>query len=610
MSGKASKRSARPRRRWVLAYFTPHRSPLAIGVAVMALRAGVVTLAPWPLKFIVDNVIFQRHLPHYLGRWLPDPHAGRVELLAVLCAAIVALGVLDAALDYAGGRIFLDVGQKLVFALRHDLFMRLQRLSLDFHHKHRGGDLMSRLGGDVAKLQDLVTTVGGDFIQNALVVIGAAAIMFWVDWKFGLAILAAFPLIALVMRFYAVLLQRALRDVRRREGDLWSMAQEVFGSMRLVQAYGRESYEGLRFEARAEPLLAAGKRVNELQAQFSPMLTVSVAVALAVITWYGASQVITGAMTAGELLVFLSYFRALSTPVRRVGKTSRVVGRASIALDRIADYLLETPTIADRPGALAPRACKGVLAYEHVGFHYEPGRPVLEDIAFTLTPGRTVALIGPTGGGKSTIAAMAPRLHDPTEGRVTLDGRDLRSLKLAYLRANVAMVLQESMLFQATIWENICYGREGSSRDDAVAAARSVGVHDLIMSLPGDYELLVSERGQTLSGGQRQCVSVARAMLSNAPVVILDEPSSNLDAATERQLMTAISRLIADRSALIIAHRLRTVVAANEILVLDHGRIVQRGRHEELIDAAGLYANLWRIADGAFDADVVRLRTA
>ena len=579
----------------------------------MALRAVVVTLSPWPLKFIIDSVIYQRRLPHYLHPWLPDPHAGRVELLAILCIATVMLGVLDAALDYAGSRVFLEVGQKLVFALRHDLFMRLQRLSLDFHHKQRGGDLMSRLGGDVAKLQDLVTTVGGDFIQNAMVVIGTSIIMFWVDWKFGLAILAAFPLIALVIRSYTVLLQRALRTVRRREGDLWSMAQEVLGSMRLVQAYGRENYEGRRFATGAETLYAAGRRANELQAQFSPVLTVAVAAATAAITWYGVSKVLSGQMTAGELLVFLSYFRALATPVRRVGKTSRVIGRASIALDRIGDYLLETPTVTDRPGALTPRRCAGVVIFEQVGFHYSLGRPVLKDVSFSLSPGKTVALVGPTGGGKSTIAAMIPRLHDPTAGRITLDGHDLKDVKLAFLRGHVAMVLQESMLFNATVWENICYGREGSSRDDAVAAAKAVGVHDLIKSLPGGYELVVSERGQTLSGGQRQCVSVARAMLSNAPVVILDEPSSNLDATTESELMAAIGRLIADRSALIIAHRLRTVAAADEILVLERGQIVQRGRHTNLVDQEGLYLRLWRSAGGDLEAmapGVARVRSA
>jgi ATP-binding cassette subfamily B protein/subfamily B ATP-binding cassette protein MsbA len=374
----------------------------------------------------------------------------------------------------------------------------------------------------------------------------------------------------------------------------------------LVQAYGRERFEDRRFAAGAETLYAAGRRANELQAQFSPVLTVSVAIATASITWYGATKVLAGSMTAGELLVFLAYFRALATPVRRVAKTSRVVGRAAIALDRIGDYLLEKPTVADRPGAIAPRRCSGVVAFEQVGFHYAAERRVLEDISFTLTPGRTVALIGPTGAGKSTISAMIPRLHDPTEGRVLLDGRDLRDLKLSFIRGHVAVVLQESMLFRATVWENICYGREGSSREDAVAAAKAGGVHDLISALPGGYELVISERGQTLSGGQRQCVSIARAMLSNAPVVILDEPSSNLDAATEQQLMTAIAHLTADRSALVIAHRLRTVASADEILVLDHGRIRPRGRHDALVREDGLYARLWRSAGGEVAAAMRR----
>ncbi|MDE2495896.1 MAG: ABC transporter ATP-binding protein, partial [Alphaproteobacteria bacterium] len=300
-----------------------------------------------------------------------------------------------------------------------------------------------------------------------------------------------------------------------------------------------------------------------------------------------------GRITAGELLVFLAYFRSITAPTRRIAKTARMVGRASVAVERIADYLFETPSVVESALALTPSCCVGRLEFEEVSFGYRPGPNILQDVSFCLEPGRGLALVGPTGAGKSTIAGLISRFYDPVLGRVLLDGRDLRGLSLGFVRRQVALVLQEPVIFRASVWENICYGLEGATRDDAISAAKAVGVDAVIGRLPGGYDCIVSERGQTLSGGQRQCISIARAMLSGAPVVVLDEPSSSLDAMTEGHLMEAVKRLTENRAALIIAHRLKTVVEADEILVLDQGRIVQRGRHAQLLRDAGIYERLW-----------------
>ncbi|MDE2465064.1 MAG: ABC transporter ATP-binding protein, partial [Alphaproteobacteria bacterium] len=505
----------------------------------MAARAGVLALVPWPLKFIIDTVIGNKPLPTWLAVLLPSAQSQRIDLLAALCGATLVLGLADAALNYIGNRLFLDAGQRVVYALRTELFSHLQRLSLDFHRRHRGGDLMSRLSGDVQKIQDLITAVGGDLIQHVLVIGSIAAIMFRVDWRYALVVLGTIPLLFIIIRIYTKLLRQAIRQVRSHEGDLWSIAQEAFGSVQLIQAYGREPYEERRFAAGAKKIFDASAGANDLQAQFSPVLTLAVAAATALIAWYGAVRVLDGRITAGELIVFLSYFRALTAPTRRMAKTVRIIGRASVAVERIADYLFESPTIREVAHALVPQRVIGQIDFEAVSFGYLPGPNILEEVTFQLLPGKRVALVGPTGAGKSTVASLISRFYDPVKGRVLLDGRDLRTLQLSFVRRHVALVLQEPVIFHATVWENISYGCEGASRADAIRAAEAVGVDEIIRRLPGGYDYMISERGQTLSGGQRQCISIARAMLSAAPVVVLDEPSSSLDAETEHRLMDA-----------------------------------------------------------------------
>ena len=588
--------------RWIMRYVKPQWRVLGAGSIAMTLRAGVLAVVPWPLKFIIDSVIYAKPLPPTLSGLLPGS-SHRVALLGTLCLMTLVLGLLDALLDYSGSRLFLEGGQRLVLSLRQDLFAHLQRMSLDFHRRHRGGDLMSRLSGDVQKLQDLITAVGGDIIQHALTMAGITAVMLSVDWRYGLVVLATIPAMLAIIRLYTGLLRRAIRRIRHHEGELWSLALEVLGSVQLVQAYGQERREDQRFAAGARRIFDAGRVANNFQAQFSPAMTLAVAAATAIIAWYGAVRVLDGRITAGEMLVFLAYFRALTAPTRRVAKTARIVGRAAVATERIGEYLLETPSVREPTRALVPRDCQGHLVFDGVSFNYRPGEPVLSDVSLVLEPGRTMALVGSTGAGKSTITGLISRFYDPAEGRILLDGHDLRTISLGFLRRQVALVLQEPVIFRASVWENICYGCEGATRADAIAAARAVGIDAVIELLPDSYDYVVAERGQTLSGGQRQCISIARAMLSNAPIVILDEPSSNLDAVTEARLMAAVKRLIANRSALIIAHRLKTVTEADQILVLERGRIAQRGVHSQLLREPGPYARLWANLGGPDSRD-------
>ena len=590
--------TARPgnhlQRRWLLAYLVPEWKALCAGAAMMLARAGVLLLLPWPLKVIIDNVIFQRHLNPLLVGVLPDPVGRRMQLLNALGLGMLALGVVDALLVYFGNRLLLDAGQRIVAAIRFDLFAHLQRLSLDFHRRNHGGDLMERLGGDVRQIQDFIAAVGIDLLPHAITVVGMAGVMLFIDWRFAIVVISTGPLLMYIARHFSNRMRNALRQVRTQEATLAAKAQEVLKNVQVVQAFVREDYEDGRYLDEAGKCIDANRCANAIQAKFGPAINLTIAASTGLIAWFGAVSVIRGALSPGELLIFLAYLAAMAAPARQLAKTGRVFGRSVIALERIGECRAERATVADSAAVAAPNDCTGRVEIQNAGFGYQAGSPVLTDISFSMEPGTTVALVGKTGSGKSTIAGLIARFYDCGEGRILFDGRDSRCLPLSFLRRQIALVLQEPLLFHASVWENIAYGRHGAGYAQAVAAARAVGVDDILERLPAGFETVVSEGGKSLSGGQRQCISIARAMLSDAPVVILDEPSSSLDASTEHRLMLALRRLSSNRSALIIAHRLATIVHADQILVLDQGRIVERGHHAELLAAGKVYADLWR----------------
>ncbi len=558
----------------------------------MILRAAVVVMVPWPMKYIVDCVLLGRKPPHWMASLIADPLDHRVLLLNLLTAAILVLGVADSALDYLGNRVFLETGQRVVFAVRRQLFAHLIGLPPEFHRRRRAGELMTRLSEDCQRLQEYVAMFGTGVLPHALTIAGMVAVMVAVNWRFALAIAAMGPLLIGISAHWSALLRRNLRELRGHDGELWGTAQEILGAVPLVQASGRQHHEAARFASQAGNSLRAGLQAGLTQAQFPPLVNLVIAAGGGLLTWYGAQLVIEGGISTGDLLVFMAYLRGLVTPARQIAKAAPVFSRTAIAIERLRDIFAERPSVADRPGAAAPAFCRGDLVFDAVGFAYQDDRAALADISFRLEPGRTVALVGPSGAGKSTIATLATRFVDPRTGAIRLDGHDLRDLPLAFVRRNVTLLAQAPLLLHGTVWENIAYGRPGADRRAAIAAAEQAGIAGVIAALPQQFDQRVAERGASLSGGQRQCIAIARALLADSPVIILDEPTSSLDPLTEEVVMAALARLTARRATLIIAHRLHTVQHADEILVLQEGRIVERGTHRTLSDRSGLYAGL------------------
>ena len=572
----------------------PQRARLSLAALAMAGRAVMLVCAPWPLKYIVNVIILGKAAPHWIGQIASDPWT----LLYLLGAVMLVIAVADAALDYLANQLMLRAALRVVCALRQKVFAHLLILPLSWHRGRRGGDVMTRLSEDVGRVQDLVVVIGAGLLPHALTVFGILFMMAMVDWRYGLLVASAIPALAFISDRWSRTLRVRLRDARHEDSELWSMAQETLSAIPLVQAHGREAYEARRFGRLARRSMERALTASRTQAELPPLINLLVGIATAAITAYGAKRVLDGTLTAGDLILFLAYLRALVTPVRQMTKNGPVVGRGVVAIERIRELLDEAATIADPVHPVEAPVGVGELEFRSVSFSYGADATTLEDVSFHLTPGRRVALVGPTGAGKSTIAALAARMADPTHGTVLLDGRDLRSLRLNQVRGRVALMLQDAPLLHGTVWENIAFGRLGAGRDEAIDAAIAADVDQILFNLPDGYDTIVAERGASLSGGQRQCVAIARATLAKADIVILDEPSSSLDATTERRISVALARLTASRASLVIAHRLVTIRNADEILVLERGRIVQRGDHATLLREGGLYAGLLRSQSG------------
>jgi ATP-binding cassette subfamily B protein len=485
------------------------------------------------------------------------------------------------------------VGERILADLRNTLFEHLQRLSLGFFERNRAGVIISRLTNDVEALDQLVTDGVSSLVQNTLTLVGTAILLFILDWRLALATLAVIPFMSIATIIFRSRSTRAYRAVRERLGLVTATLAEDIAGMRMVQAFTREDQNVRNFRAVAERYRDSNMQTVVLNGWYFPFVDLLSSVALAIVLGYGGHLYFQGDVTIGTLFAFMLYVQNFFDPVQQLSQLYNTFLSATAALDKIMDVMDEEPEVVDTLAAVALPHVQGRVTFEDVRFKYRTGPEVLHGIDLDVAPGTTVALVGHTGAGKSTIAKLLARFYDPTEGRITIDGHDLRNITQASLRRQLGIVPQEGFLFAGTVTENIAFGRPDATSEDVVRAAQAVGANDFILRLEDGYETQLQERGSRLSLGQRQLIALARALLADPRILILDEATSSVDIGTERKIEKALRLLLAGRTAFIIAHRLSTIRDADLIVVLEHGQIVEQGSHDELLERRGLYTSLY-----------------
>ncbi len=562
---------------------------LLLSLAAMVGETVTALLAPWPLKFVFDRILLVQHTGGD-ARLRVAMDSAQWRALAVITAAGIVIAIADAVLTYYDSQLSEVASQKAVYELRRMLFGHMQRLSAAFHQSSetRLGDLLSRLSGDVGALQDLAAEGVSNIVTNGLTLIAMTIVLFWLDWQMAAAALVLTVPMALYTRRNTKVMRQALRAARREEGQVSAVIQESLTHVKLVQAFGREEHEAGRLREASDRSLSANIRAATLLAKLAPSVSLMSSAGYALLIVLGVARVVGGHLTPGELLVLLSYIRSTQSPIRQLAKLSYAVSKAGAGLERIQEVLDLEPMIRQKPRARHLRlAGPPSVEFFDVTFGYAPGRTVVREVSLFVAPGELIAIVGATGSGKSTLVSLLPRFYDPWAGQVDIDGHDVRDVTLRSLRASVGLVLQDSLIFRTSLLDNVAYGRPDASRAEVIAAAEASGAALVAARMEDGYDTVVSERGASLSGGEKQCIGVARAMLKNAPIVVLDEPTSAMDAHTERLVMAGIERLLVNRTGFMIAHRLATVMKADRVIVMDSGRIVESGPPAQLLANPG-----------------------
>jgi ATP-binding cassette subfamily B protein len=575
-------------RRQVLFSLRPYRLPMGFALLLAAFISGAELLKPWPLKIIIDNVLGGHPLS-----WAWVANWSRETLLLMACVGLIGIYLVLGGLTLLSNYTTIRIGQSMVNDLRRVLYNHLQRLSLAFHQRRQVGDLLYRVTADTYAIQTL--TMNGIFpiLTSVVLLTGMTLIMWRLDWVLTLLALCVCPILFATISVMSGRIRMAATAARERESIIYSLVQRTMAAIRVIQAFTKEEEENRRFLTASTDSLKATLRLYNLQTLYGGIINVVIAIGTALVVWVGARHVMAGILSIGELVIFTAYLASLYGPINTISQTLGLIEGAKAGLVRVLEILSVERDLPEGKRVLHPSEVRGEVTFEHVTFAYTADRPVLQNVNLHVSPGQTIAIVGPTGAGKSTLVSLLPRFYDPQEGKVLLDGIDVRECTLASLRQQIAMVLQPPLVFPLTIRENIAYGKPGAALEVVEEAARLAHIHDAIIRLPEGYNTVVGEQGATLSEGERQRLTIARAILRDAPILILDEPTSSIDAETEALIMEGLERLMAGRTTFIIAHRLSTVRRADVILVVRDGQIIEQGSFGDLMHQPGAFAALY-----------------
>jgi ABC-type multidrug transport system fused ATPase/permease subunit len=574
----------------------PYRRTLVVIFLAMLVETAASLASPWPLKVILDDVIGK----HRMTPWLHDYigplllSTSRLHVAFLAAVAFVIIAVLGAVASYIDNYYTESVGQWVAHDLRMQMYQHLQQLSLRYYSTHETGTILSTLTTDIQTIEGFASSSTLSILVDLLTILCMLGLMFWLNWDFTLIAVAVTPFLLLFVSRFKKAVKKATREVRKEQSEIVAVVQQGLESIQVVKAFGQEQTEQDLLYGVSQATVGAALKARSIKALLSPVVNITVALCTAIVLWRGAALILDHAMTIGDLTVYLAYLAKFFKPVKDLATTTNAVAQAAVGAERVRSILDTNAVIPEDPNGLEPKVLTGAIEFNHIAFGYDPEFPILTDVDLKIKPGQFVGIVGPTGSGKSTIVSLIPRFYDVQSGTVFIDDHDVRDYKLKALRDQIGYVLQDTILFRGTILDNIAFGRPDASRGEVIAAAKLANAHEFISAMPLGYDSLVGERGSTLSGGQRQRIGIARVMVRNSPILLLDEPTAALDSESEKLVIDALTKLMKGRTVIAIAHRLSTIRDADQIVVITGGVVAESGTHDELMARNGLYAELHR----------------